>query len=110
VESVRPRPQRIPLGCWERDRQAVGAKTLQVEFDRFADHRFSFLDRLTDGGFPFHSKHLSHIHHDSQRIQLIYGSTAFVAFHAITAALRSRSEARKNGAPGNAPEGLRLED
>ena len=32
--------------------QTVGAKALQVKFYRFANHRFSFLDRLTGSSTP----------------------------------------------------------
>ncbi|WHZ26187.1 MAG: hypothetical protein OJF51_000982 [Nitrospira sp.] len=35
------------MAAERRNGQAVGAKTLQMEFYRFADHRFSFMDRLT---------------------------------------------------------------
>jgi len=43
-------------------------------------------------------------------MQLVYGLPAFVVRQAITAALRSMSEAKINGAPGNSMEVLRTED
>ncbi len=42
-------------------------------------------------------------------MQLVYDPPAFVVLHAITAALRSMSEARRKGAPGNSMEVLRIE-
>jgi hypothetical protein len=42
-------------------------------------------------------------------MQLVYGLPAFVVRQAITAALRSMSEARINGAPGSSQEVPRLE-
>jgi hypothetical protein len=42
-------------------------------------------------------------------MQLVYGLPAFVVRQAITAALRSMSEAKINGAPGNSMEVLRVE-
>jgi hypothetical protein len=42
-------------------------------------------------------------------MQRLYALLAFVVRHAIEAALRSRSEARMNGAPGSSQEMLRLE-
>lgn len=40
---------------------------------------------------------------------LAYGPPALVVRQAITAALRSMSEARRNGAPGRSKEVLRVE-
>lgn len=44
-----------------------------------------------------------------QRMQLVYDPPAFVVRHAITAAPRSRSEARMNGAPGSSKEVVSVE-
>jgi dihydroxyacetone kinase-like predicted kinase len=46
---------------------------------------------------------------EGQQIHLVYDQTALVVRHAITAGLRSMSEARINGAPGNSGVVLRLE-
>jgi hypothetical protein len=47
--------------------------------------------------------HYTHLT-DVERKPLIYSSPAFVVRHAITAAQRSMSEARMNGAPGSSNE------
>jgi len=45
----------------------------------------------------------------NRRKPRVYDPPAFVVLHAITAALRSMSEARINGAPGRSKEVLRVE-